>query len=121
MFAIFFAGAAGAKAAVPPVVIAGLALFLLTRRRVDRVSAAALLLSITIFIGFLATMYRGGNAGMRLDLSAGALGHASQLVVHAFPWLPHPLPVAAGIGVGFLGLFGAPLSGLVWFAGRRSE
>ncbi len=32
-----------------------------------------------------------------------------------------PLPVAAGIGVGFLGLFGAPLSGLVWFAGRRSE
>jgi hypothetical protein len=119
LLAVFFAGADGSKAAVPPVVIAGLALFLFARRRFDRAGMGALLLSSAVFAGFLATMYRGGDAGMRIHFPA-SVGSAVLLVWNALSWLPHPLAVAAGVLVGFVGLFGAPLSGLVWFAHHPS-
>ena len=65
LLALFTAGAAGAKAAVPPVLVGGLALFMLVQRQFDRRSVGALTLSGAIFAVFLVTMYRGGDAGMR--------------------------------------------------------
>jgi hypothetical protein len=119
LFGILFAAGCGAKAAIPPVVIGGLALFLVVQRRFDRRTVTALLLSSVIFAGFLATMYRGGNAGMRFAADAAAYGSGSQRVID---WLKPLVPVdvakAAGVGVGVVGLFGASLFGLIWFAGR---
>jgi hypothetical protein len=121
LFGILFGAACGAKAAIPPVVIGGLALFLLVERRFDRRTVTALLLSSAIFVGFLATLYRGGDAGMRFRASAAAYGSASQRVIAWLePHIPVDLAKAAGVGVGVVGLFGASLFGLVWFAGRTT-
>jgi hypothetical protein len=121
LFGILFAAGCGAKAAIPPVIIGGLALFLVVQRRFDRRTVTALLLSSAIFVGFLATMYRGGNAGMRFRASAAAYGSASQRVIAWLePLVPIDLAKATGVGVGVVGLFGASLFGLVWFAGRRT-
>lgn len=121
LFGLFLAAGCGAKAAIPPVVIGGLALFLAVQRRFDRRALAGLAISSLIFLGFLATVYRGGDAGMRFDASAAALGSGSQRVVGWLsPTLPHGLAEASGVAVGVVGLFAAPLLGLVWFAGRRT-
>jgi hypothetical protein len=120
LFALFLIAACGAKAAIPPVVIGGLALFLAVQRRFDRRPLGGLVLATLIFLGFLATMYRGGDAGMRFDASAAALGSGSQRVVGWLSqFLPYRLAEAGGVAVGVVGLFAAPLVGLFWFAGRR--
>lgn len=115
LLGVFFAGAAGAKAAVPPVVIAGLGLFLLLRRRPDRAGTGAFLILSAVFLAFLATMYRGGNAGMRFRFPASG-GSGFAVVWNELGGLPHPVAVAVAVTVGLLGLFAAPLSGLIWFA-----
>ena len=121
LFGILFAGACGAKAAIPPVVIGGLALFVFTQRRLRRADAIALSVATSVFATFTVTMYRGGDAGMRLDLAAATVGSVASHVVAALSWLPHAIAVAIGVVVGTVGLFAAPLSGLAWFAGRRAR
>jgi hypothetical protein len=120
LFGLFLAAACGAKAAIPPVVVGGLALFLAVQRRLDRRALGGLTVATLIFLGFLATMYRGGDAGMRFDASAAALGSGSQRVIGWLsPFLPQRLAEAGGVAVGVVGLFAAPLVGVFWFAGRR--
>jgi hypothetical protein len=100
------------------VLVGGLALFMLVERRFDRRSVGALALSGGIFGAFLLTMYRGGDAGMRFHFPA-AIGYPLELARDELSWLPSPLVSTGVVAVGLIGLFAAPLSGLVWFVQDR--
>jgi hypothetical protein len=114
LLAVFMAGATGAKAAVPPVVVGGLALFMVVQRRFDSRSVGALALSGGIFGAFLLTMYRGGDAGLRLGFPA-AIGYPLQLAREELGSLPSPLVSTGLVAAGLVALFAAPMSGLLWF------
>ena len=118
LLALFMAGAAGAKAAAPPVLVGGLALFMVVQRQFDRRSVGALTLSGAIFAVFLVTMYRGGDAGMRFGFPA-AIGYPLELVREELSSLPSPVVSTGVVAVGLIGLFAAPLSGLLWFVQDR--
>jgi hypothetical protein len=114
LLACFMAGGAGAKVTIMPVVIGGLVLFLVARRSFDRRGLVALLLSCVIFGASLLTMYRGSSTGLRFHFPA-TVGYAVQLVEDQLRWLPHPLLSTVVVVLGLLGLFVAPLCGLLWF------
>jgi hypothetical protein len=120
LLACFMAGGAGAKVTIMPVVIGGLTLFLVVRRSFDRRGLGALLLSCVIFGASLLTMYRGSSTGLRFHFPA-TVGYAVQLVEDQLGWLPHPLLLTVAVIVGLIGLFGAPLCGLLWFVRARRE
>jgi hypothetical protein len=120
LLACFMVGAAGAKVTIMPVVIGGLALFIVVRRNFDRNALLALLLSSVVFGASLLTLYRGSSTGLRFHFPA-TVGYAVQLVEAQLGWLPHPLLLTVAVVVGLLGLFGAPLCGLLWFAKAPRE
>jgi hypothetical protein len=115
LLACFVVGAAGAKVTIMPVVIGGLVLFLVGRRRFDRRGLLALCLSCVVFGVALLTLYRGSGTWLRFHFPA-TVGYAVQLVEDQLRWLPHPLLLTVAVIVGLVGLFGAPLCGLLWFA-----
>jgi hypothetical protein len=120
LLACFMVGAAGAKVTIMPVVIGGLALFIVARRRLERRALLALLLSCVVFGASLLTLYRGSSTGLRFHFPA-TVGYATHLVEDQLRWLPHPLLLTVVVVVGLLGLFGAPLCGLLWFAKAPRE
>jgi hypothetical protein len=127
---LLLVGCVGAKATTVPVISGGLVLYLLWRlityRRLDRPAAAALAVSLAVYVLAWLLVYRGaGSGGLTLHppgavRQMGAIAHVrSQLggqlgALDSLFW-------ALATPVGLAGAYGAALCGLVWTFKLRRE
>jgi hypothetical protein len=114
LLALLLIGCAGAKAAILPVLLGGLVLYLVAVRARDRAALWALLLTAVIFVATYVLIYHGGRGGLRLELPGTV--RTMDVVQYAEAKLAgkigHPLFWVGATVVGLFGFAGGTLAGL---------
>jgi hypothetical protein len=119
LLAVLLLGCAGAKAAILPVIVGGLPLYMAWRRLAgwraqDRVAVVAFVLTTVIFVATYLILYQGESGGLRLH-PPGTL-RAMAFTTTMEGWLAgsigHPIFWVLVSGIGLLGFCGATLAGI---------
>lgn len=125
---ILLVGAGGAKTTILPVLIGGLAIYLVWGKfrgaSLDRTAVGALGLCVVIYLAYLAVLYGGSKLGLRFDVMSTLKEMATLVRVHS-QWPETSLGDwsywVMAVPVGTVMFFAAPVAGLLFALTRSSR